>query len=223
MIRSFHLPKATAAVLAAAIAAAMLPQAASATDTIIEQWKQVKAPADPPELKPVTIDNTTTALLMLDFNGVEDAKKGPCNSTNPRCIASIPAMKALLARAREKGVYVVYSTGPTGAAADIAPELKPQPSDPVVTSTANKFGKTDLDKLLAAKNIKTLILVGTVSQGAILFTGTEAVARGFNVIIPVDGMSSPDLYPEQYVAWHFTHSTTLAPKTTLTKSDMIKF
>ena len=92
-----------------------------------------------------------------------------------------------------------------------------------MTSTANKFGKTDLDKLLAAKSIKTLILVGTVSQGAILFTGTEAIARGFSIIVPVDGISSQDLYAEQYVVWHLTHSTSLAPKTVLTKSDMIKF
>jgi Isochorismatase family len=218
---SFHVPKAAVAILAAAIAATLSVQAASAADTIIEQWQQVKPPAAPPELKPVTVDDATTALLMLDFSGAQDPTKGPCNS--PRCIGTIPAMKILLDRAREKNVYVVYSLGTMGTSADIATALAPKSTDPVVQSTANKFGNTNLDKLLAAKNIKTLILTGTVSQGAILFTATEAVARGFNVIVPVDGMSSPDLYAEQYVAWHLTHSTGLAPKTTLTRSDMIKF
>jgi nicotinamidase-related amidase len=209
--------------LLTALAFGLIAPPANAADTIVEQWQQVKAPPSPPEMKPVTVDDATTALLLLDFSGAQDPAKGPCNNTNPRCLASIPAMKALLDRAREKNVYVVYSLGTMGTGADIATALAPRQGDPVVQSTANKFGNTNLDKLLAAKNIKTVILAGTVSQGAILFTATEAVARGFSVIVPVDGMSSRDLYEEQYVAYHLSHSTGLAPKTTLTKSDMIKF
>ena len=53
-------------------------------ETIIDEWSSVKAPP-PPEVKPVTIDKKTTALLMLDFN------HQTCNSQRrPRCVASIP-------------------------------------------------------------------------------------------------------------------------------------
>ncbi|MGO4567184.1 hypothetical protein AB4Z52_19405 [Rhizobium sp. 2YAF20] len=44
-----------------------------------------------------------------------------------------------------------------------------------------------------------------------------------NVIVPVDGMSSTDLYAEQYVAWHLTQAPGVSSKVTLTKIDMIEF
>ena len=52
----------------------------------------MKAPPAP-ALKPVTVDPKTTALLMLDFMNQNCGKR-------PRCLASIPAMKKLLADAR---------------------------------------------------------------------------------------------------------------------------
>jgi len=46
-------------------------------DDIIAEWASVKPPAAP-ELKPVTVDPKTTALLVLDF------MKGNCGA-RPRC------------------------------------------------------------------------------------------------------------------------------------------
>ena len=44
------------------------------------------------------------------------------------------------------------------------------------------------------------------------------------VIVPVDGMSSEDLYYEQATAWLLAKGTGgIGPKVTLTRSDMIKF
>ena len=69
--------------------------------TIIDDWSAVKTPAAP-ELKSVTIDPKGTALLLLDFN------KQTCNAERrPRCIASIPKVKKLLADARAKGVFEI--------------------------------------------------------------------------------------------------------------------
>ena len=88
--------------------------------TIIDDWSKVVVPA-PPALQPVTVDDKTTALLVLDFNGAQDPAKGPCNSViKPRCLASLPKMQTLLAAARAKNVFVVYSLGGAGVAADIA-------------------------------------------------------------------------------------------------------
>ena len=49
--------------------------------------------------------------------------------------------------------------------------------------------------------------------------------RGFNVVVPVDGMSGDgqNAYIEQYVAFNFTTAPVVAPKVTLTAIDMIKF
>ncbi len=78
--------------------------------TVIDDWATVAVPPAP-ALAPVTLDPKTTALLLLDFNGHGESTSGPCNeATKPRCLASLPAVRALADRARAKGVLVVYST-----------------------------------------------------------------------------------------------------------------
>ena len=61
------------------------------------------------------------------------------------------------------------------------------------------------------------------SFGSVLDTATDAALNGMNIILPVDGMSSTELYAEQYVAWHMVNAPGVSQKTTLTKIDMIKF
>jgi nicotinamidase-related amidase len=192
-------------------------------ETIIDDWAQVKTPPAP-ELKPVVIDPKTDALLLLDFNGHDAADSGPCNkATKPRCVASLPKVRAALDKARAAGVFVVYSISSAGAPADIWSEVAPAAGDPLVKSGPNKFINTNLRELLEAKGIKRVIVTGTSSEGAVLNTGSDAAFHGMNVVVPVDGMSSSDLYAEQYVAWHMTHAPAVAAKTTLTSLDQLKF
>jgi nicotinamidase-related amidase len=192
-------------------------------DTAIDQWAAIKAPAPPP-LKDVTVDPASTALLLLDFNGAQDPSKGPCNTNNkPRCIASLPVVKSLRDAAKASKTYVVYSVGGSGEAADIATAIAPQKGDPVVKSGPDKFINTKLGDLLKAKGIKTVIVTGTAAEGAVLATAEDAALHGINVIIPVDGMSSTDIYAEQYVTWHFSNAPGVAMKTTLTTAKQIKF
>lgn len=77
-----------------AISGAVLGPAAARAQTV-DKWTSVPA-LPPPELKPVTVDPKTTALLMLDFMNQNCGKR-------PACVASLPAMKKLLAAARSKG------------------------------------------------------------------------------------------------------------------------
>ena len=172
----------------------------------------------------MTVSLTDTALLILDFNGAQDPAKGPCNSViKPRCLASLPRMAGLLAKARAKGVFVVYSVGGAGGAADIATSIAPHSGDPVVKSGPDKFIGTDLATILAGKAIKTVIVTGTAAEGAVLDTATDAALHGMDVIVPVDGMSSTELYAEQYVAWHLTHAPGVMPKVTLTRIGLLTF
>jgi nicotinamidase-related amidase len=183
---------------------------------IIDEWNTVKVPAAP-ELKPATIDPKTTALLMLDFN------RQTCNAEKrPRCIASIPAVRKLLALARTKGAPVVYSLSPGAATKDIAQELAPRADEPVVTSGPDKFLGTDLEKILKEKGVKTVIVVGTAAHGAVLYTASGAAFRGLSVVVPVDGMSAEDPYAEQYVAWNLVNAPRVSSQTTLTKIDLIR-
>src|SRR5476651_1912563 len=66
----------------------------SSSQTIINEWSNVKAPPAP-ELKAVTIEPKTTALLMSDF-----VKQGCNQQRRPRCLATLPKAKNLLAQAR---------------------------------------------------------------------------------------------------------------------------
>jgi nicotinamidase-related amidase len=182
---------------------------------IIDEWASVKPPP-PPALKPVTVDPKTTALLMLDFL--------PSNcSSRPRCLASLPAMKQLLAAARTHGATVIYSVAGKFGPSDIAKEVAPVGNEPVVKSHADKFLDTDLDKILKDRGIQTVIVTGTAANGAVFYTGSAAALRGFKVIVPVDGLSAGDLYAEQLTIWQLAHGPGFGAQVTLTRSDVIKF
>jgi nicotinamidase-related amidase len=184
--------------------------------TIVDEWDKVKAPKAP-ELKPVTLEPKTTAFLVLDV-----IKQNCNNERRPRCVASVPKIQNFLKQARSKGVSVIYSGTTKSTPADILKEVAPVNGEPLVQSMADKFFKTDLEKILKDKGIKTVILVGTAAHGAVLNTGSQAAYRGFQVIVPVDGMSSEDTYFEQYTAYHLANAPGVGDRVTLTKFDMIK-
>ena len=207
--------------LALLLAGLCSPTVAKAT--IIDDWASVAVPP-PPELTPVTVDPKATALLVLDFNGREDAASGPCNAaTKPRCLASIPTVRRLVDSARAHGVFVTYSTSASGQPDDIRVGVAPLPGDPVVRSGPDKFIGTELRDLLARRGIDTVVVVGTAAEGAVLDTATDAALHGMRVVVPVDGMSSTEPYAEQYVAWHLAHAPGVAQRTVLTRVDAIGF
>jgi nicotinamidase-related amidase len=65
--------------------------------------------------------------------------------------------------------------------------------------------------------------VGTQVQTAVLHTAAEAALRGYEVIVPVDGMSGDSLYPEQYTAWHLTNTLRIKQQVTLTRVDLVSY
>jgi hypothetical protein len=135
----------------------------SSAETIIDEWATVKAPS-PPELKSVTLDPKTTAILVVDMI------KQTCNEQRrPRCVAAIPKIEKLLAAARASGVTVVYSLFPSPSPAtfpnpvigDYVPALAPKGNEPVVTAFVDKFmlgdKDTGLQKILKEKGVTTLV------------------------------------------------------------------
>lgn len=206
--------------IAAAIAVLSMSALASSAHAanIIDEWASVKAPAVP-QLKPVTVDPKTTALLLLDFVPHDPY----CGPGKPRCGATLPAMKQLLANARAKGANVVYSVAGKYEAADIAKDVAPAANDPTVKSKADKFLNTDLEKILKDKGIQTVIVTGTAANGAVLYTGSGTALRGLKVIVPADGLSANDAYAEQLTLWQLAHGPGFGAQVTVTKTDMINF
>ncbi len=212
------------AIWAAALAATMFLSASAKPQTIIDDWANIKAPPAP-KVAPVVVDPKTDALLLLDFVGSDAAGSGPCNKvTRPRCLASLPRVRAVLDKARANGVFVVYSVTTSTTPQDIRAEVAPAPGEAIVKSGPDKFFHTNLEELLAGKGIKRVIVTGTASEGAVLMTASiAAIHLGLNVVLPVDGMSSTDPWGEKYVAWHMTHAPGLAPKTVLTTLAELQF
>lgn len=205
----------TAFVTVAIMSGLFGPVSPGHAETIIDQWASVERPPAP-VLKPVTVDTKTTALLMLDFMNQNCGKR-------PRCLESIPAVKQLLADARAKNMVVVYSLIANTTTADVIKDVAPIAGEPSVLSGPDKFLRTDLEKILKDKGIKTVITVGTTAHGAVLYTASAAALRGMNVIVPVDGMSSADAYADLSAAAVLTTAPLVSSKVTLTKINMVKF
>ena len=174
----------------------------------------------PPALKPVTLVSKETALLVMDFTvqtcTVERRK---------RCADSVPNVKKFVEAAREHGALIIYSVAvPNSVATDVLKELTPAAGEQVLPPLGpDKFINSDLEKTLKDKGIKTVVAMGTQAQTSVLHTGGEAALRGFKVIVPVDAMSSDDLFPEAYTAWHLSTAARISNQTTLTRLDMIGF
>ena len=211
----------------AALGAVLIYAAPAPAETVIDEWSSIKAPPAP-KLQSVTLDPKTTALVMIDII------KQTCNTQRrPRCVASIPKVQKLLTEARAKGVLVIYAlfpspnpaTFPDPKISDYVPELAPKGNEPVVTAFVDKFeigGKdTGLEKILKDKGIKNFVPVGVTSHNGVLFSSVAAAFRGFNVVVPVDGMAGNNPYEDQLAAYTLTSS--IVYKVTLTSIDMLKF
>jgi nicotinamidase-related amidase len=187
--------------------------------TIIDEWSQAKLPS-PPQLKPVTIVPKETALLVMDFT-VQTCTP----EKRKRCADTVPKVKKFLEEARAKGALIIYSVAVPGSVpTDVLKDLMPAPGEQVLPPLGpDKFIGSDLEKTLKDKGIKTVVAMGTQAQTSVLHTGGEAALRGFKVIVPVDAMSSDDLFPELYTAWHLATAARISNQTTLTRLDMIGF
>jgi nicotinamidase-related amidase len=133
-----------------------------------------------PDPVPVVLDAATTALLIFDI-------VDPICTRQPNCTGKmVPAISSLLAKARKAGVIVAYGTrAPTMS--NWLPEVLPAPGDIKIESQAqDRFYNTDLDQMLKAKGITTLILTGWKVSGSVTYTSVGATLRGYTVVVPID-------------------------------------
>jgi nicotinamidase-related amidase len=116
---------------------------------------------------------------------------------------------------------VAYSVFSRAVASDILAEVAPGAGDPVVTSGPDKFLGTELEKLLKDKGVKTAVIVGSAAHGAVLHPAAAAAFRGFEVVVPVDGMSADSTYAEQYTTWHLANAPMVGSRVKLTRCDLV--
>lgn len=187
---------------------------------LLAEWNAIETPP-PPELSSVTVEGAKTALLLLDM--MHDG----C-MRRPRCIESLPNVKRLHDEARAAGAMIFYSLtgGDNPTPTDIVDTaIAPRDGEWAVARGPDKFMDSDLAERLRTHGITTVIVCGTSAQGSVLGTGSGSAQRGYNVVIPIDCVSSETAFMEQYAVWHMYRGAParITDKTTVSRSDMITF
>ena len=164
------------------------------------------------------------ALLVLDItNTICDVR--------PSCVASVPKIANLVKKARDAKVMIIYSTTTT-AGTLVRPEITPQSGDITVAGRADKFFGTNLEKILADNKVQNAVVVGSASNGAVLYTVFGLNLRGITVVVAQDGISAEPEFPTTVTRWQllnepgFTNADNkpLADKlVTLSRGDLITF
>lgn len=161
------------------------------------------------------IEPARAAFLLIDMqNGFIDGASPLCIAG---AAATVPACAHALAAAREHGLAVFHvrrayaadgsdveaarwetwaeggrplsSADPMSLACPS--ELAPAPGEPVVVKPSwSAFFGTDLDALLRARGIGTLVLAGATTPNCVRSTAYDGLARGFNVAVLRDATSS---------------------------------
>jgi len=164
-----------------------------------------------PDPVPVTLKPASTAVLVFDI-------VDPICPSQPKCVKTmVPAISALLARARKAGITVGYGTrAPT--ISKWLPEVAPAAGDVTFVSYAqDRFFNTELDKTLKAKGVTTLILTGWKISGSVLYTSVGATLRDYTVVIPVDASLGPNEYEEVIGLYQILNQNSANPTNITTK------
>ena len=187
---------------------------------IIGEWANVQLPPVP-ELKPVTVDPKTTALLVLDM------MKGNCGA-RPRCLATIPNVKKLLEAARAHDMMVVYNLTGAGKVEDMVDlSLAPRPGEFMVKGARRRRQVRQLQPRCRpqGQGHQDRDRDRHSAQGAVGGTTNGAAQRGYKAVVPIDGMSGEDAFNELYAIWHIYKGgpVNLTSNATVTRSDLIRF
>ncbi|BAL80746.1 cysteine hydrolase family protein [Caldisericum exile] len=88
--------------------------------------------------------------------------------------------------------------------AEVVDELKPDESDIIIKKkTYSGFFKTELEETLKKLNIDELYIVGVATNICVHYTASDAVLRGYRVLIPWKGTKGITEEDEIYMKKHF--------------------
>jgi nicotinamidase-related amidase len=162
---------------------------------------------------PLIIDPAHTAVLIMDYqNGIVASLPGDQTPFLQRAAD-------VLAAARKSGLMVIHimvafrsghpeigqgnlmfnglrQSGRFAAGdpnSEIHPAVLPQPGDIVVTKRrVSAFAGSDLELILRARGIDTLVLFGIATSGVVLSTVRQAADADYRLIVLADGCADRD-------------------------------
>jgi nicotinamidase-related amidase len=166
----------------------------------------------------LSLDPKTTALLVMDFQTA--IVEGPAIHGKPADKnALLTRTASLIEVARKAGMEVIYvvvgfrsgypevsprnksfgAIRETGrfiegsAGTEVHPAVAPKPGDVVVTKhRVSAFFGTDLDMVLRANGIETLVLSGIATSGVVLSTIRHAADADYRLVVVSDCCADPD-------------------------------
>jgi nicotinamidase-related amidase len=90
--------------------------------------------------------------------------------------------------------------------ADIIDEIYPEPGDPIVDKFGyGAFHNTNLDDLLKARHVESVVVTGTVTQICVEETARESLKRGYRTTIVSDAVSTYAPDQQAAVLKNFAH------------------
>jgi ureidoacrylate peracid hydrolase len=101
---------------------------------------------------------------------------------------------------KQSGGYTRYPVCADGAwESEYYGKIRPEPGDPIVTKHRyNAFHGTDLDIILRASAIRTVVVTGVATDVCVASTGREAFMRDYYAVIVDDGTAT--FSPEDHTA-----------------------
>jgi nicotinamidase-related amidase len=155
-----------------------------------------------PEAKPLALDVKTTAVLVLDLSA-------RCHDPKQVCSKLMPAMAEFLEKARAASVPIIYSVSASAKGTplgEVASPLARKETEPVVYPDGfDKFIGGELQEFLKKNGAKTLVITGSSTNTAILYTATTAARiHRYNIVIPMDGVNADNKYEHEYSIHQFT-------------------
>jgi nicotinamidase-related amidase len=175
-----------------------------------------------PEPQPLELDVKTTSIVVLDFSR-------RCENPQEVCSKLMLPLAEFLARARQASAPILYTISAAAKGTplgEVAAPLKRRESEPVLYPDGfDKFIDGQLKAQLDKWNCRSLIIVGSATNFAVLYTATTA-ARIFryDVVRPLDGVNAKRSYEHEYAI----HQMTILPASAhkqfrFTKLGMIEF
>ncbi len=162
---------------------------------------------------PFTLDREHTALLIMDYQQEIVTRFGDANR------GLLDRAASVLAVARAAGVPIIYVVvrfregypeispqnrsfariGEAGTlregspGADIHPQVAPRPGEVIVVKRrVGAFSTTDLETVLRARELRTLLLLGIATSGVVLSTVRWAADLDYTLVVVEDCCADSD-------------------------------
>ena len=203
-----------------AVLAAVVPVQPAMADDIVLHRASTKLPPPPP-LQPVTLGggpNRVAAARFLRWHVQRGAASALLRIAADRGQAAGGRPRAWRIRYLQHGAERFgsrYAAGPCAAPRRSGRHLRRRQ---VLRHRSGEHPQGEARPHRRTRN------AATIAQGAALYTASTAALRGYDVLVPIDGMSSSDAFGELATAWVFANGpASVSRHVTLTRSDLIGF